>query len=141
MEHNNDLILHKAHFEDGAFDMSLSGESARLFMYSLVEFFKQNGGKIFLTLTVSDKENKYAINIENCNGIDTPAEKMARLECIADEYENMAIDLARIIQRLEREQVDLTVDDIKAVWKLKTALGESIPVSVEEGTGSLIMTK
>lgn len=53
-------------------------------------------------------------------------------------YEKLAIELGRIVQRLEREGVDLTVDDIKTVWKLKTLLGERTPISVEEGTGSLI---
>lgn len=138
MDKEDDLMLHEMHFENGALDMKLSGDSAKAFMYILIEFFKQNGGQDFLTLTMADKENKYAINIQNCNGTDTPAEKMAREEQIAKEYQDVAVELARIIQRLEREKVDLTVDDIKAVWKLKMLIGYSNPVSVEEGTGSSI---
>ena len=55
-----------------------------------------------------------------------------------DSYRDLAIRLARIIQRLEKEKVDLTVGDIKTVWELKTLLGYSFPESIEEGTGRLI---
>lgn len=137
--HNNELRLHKMEVRDGGIDLSLSGEPAKLFMQTLIEFFKQNGGKNFLSLTVDDGKNKYSISIENCNGTLTSAEKMTQLERLAEGYKDLAIDLGRIIQRLERENVDLTVDDIKTIWKLKIALGISTPISVEEGTGSMIM--
>jgi hypothetical protein len=52
---------------------------------------------------------------------------------------NLITDLTYIIQRLEREGVDLTVDDIKTVWKAKSFLGYSTPISTEEGTGSLVI--
>lgn len=52
---------------------------------------------------------------------------------------NLIADLVIIIQRLEREGVDLTVDDIITVWKAKTQLGYSNPISTEEGTGSLVI--
>lgn len=77
----DDLKLHEMSYKDGVIDMSLSGEQAKIFMSSLIEFFKQNGGENFLTLTVNDGDNnKFAINIQNCNGIDTPAEKLQRLD-------------------------------------------------------------
>ena len=47
-------------------------------------------------------------------------------------------DLVRTIQKLEQEGVDLSVDDINTVRKEKTYLGYSNPVSIEEGTGSMI---
>jgi hypothetical protein len=53
-------------------------------------------------------------------------------------YEEFAIKLARIIQRLEREGADLTVDDIMLVRKLKTTIGYSVPTSIEDGTGCMI---
>jgi hypothetical protein len=86
-----DLKLHGMSYKDGVIDISLSGEQAKIFMGSLIEFFKQNGGENFLTLTVNDKDNnKFAINIQNCNGIDTPAEKLQRFE----EKENKAFSIA-----------------------------------------------
>ncbi len=48
-------------------------------------------------------------------------------------------NLVYTIQRLEREKVDLTVDDIETVWNAKTLLGFSHPVSIEEGTGSMLI--
>lgn len=76
----NDLMLHDMSFHDGEIDMSLSGEDAQMFMFSLVKMCEQAGGKNFLTITVNYKNDKYSITIENCNGNDTPAEKMQRLE-------------------------------------------------------------
>lgn len=55
--------------------------------------------------------------------------------------EEIAINLARSIQRLERENVDITVEDIENVWKLKTYLGIAHPTSIEEGTGAMISKK
>jgi hypothetical protein len=76
-----DLNLHELHYDENGLNMSLSGEYAQLFMQMLMEFFKQNGGENFLTLTVNDRKgNKYAIIIENCNGVDTPAEKLNRMK-------------------------------------------------------------
>lgn len=136
---DDDLRLHSLHYENGELDMRLSGERGKLFVFSLVEFFRQNGGKNYLTLTVNDAKDKFAINIQNCTGTTTPAEKIAFLETLVNDYKNISIDLARIIQRLENEKIDLSVDDIKAVWNLKTMLGEVAPTSIEEGTGSLII--
>ena len=51
---------------------------------------------------------------------------------------DMVIELTRIIQRLEREGADLTVDDIVAVRKAKIFLGYSCPMSIEEGTGAMV---
>jgi hypothetical protein len=77
---NEDLKIHELHYGGNVIDMSLSGEPAKLFMISLIEFFKKNGSTNFLTLTVGNKGDKYAVTIQNSNGIDTPAEKIERLE-------------------------------------------------------------
>ena len=53
-------------------------------------------------------------------------------------FHDLTIELTRIIQRLEREGADLAVDDIKMVRKAKYQLGYSCPVSIEEGTGSMV---
>jgi len=53
-------------------------------------------------------------------------------------YHDLTIELTRIIQRLELENVDLTVNDITMVRKAKYLLGYSCPVSVEEGTGEMV---
>jgi len=46
----------------------------------------------------------------------------------------------KIIQRLEREGIDLTVDDMRLVKRAKTYLGYSVPETIEGGTGMLIGT-
>jgi hypothetical protein len=51
----------------------------------------------------------------------------------------IAIKLANSIIRLERENVDLTVGDIKSVRELKNLLGYKVPVSIEEGLGMMIL--
>jgi hypothetical protein len=61
--------------------MTLEGIPAKTFLNAIVDFFYQNGGKNFLSLTVNDKNNNhFEITVKNCNGIDTPAEKINRLE-------------------------------------------------------------
>lgn len=135
---DKELMLHNLEIKDGHLDMGLSGEPAKIFINSLVDFFYQNGGKNFLSMTVANKSDKFSIVVQNCNGIDSTAEKLKRLEMQVNAYTNLTIDLTRIIQRLEIEKIDLTVDDIKTVWKSKIALGYSTPVSVDEGTGSMI---
>jgi hypothetical protein len=46
--------------------------------------------------------------------------------------------LTHIIQRLEREGVNLTVDDIKMVWRAKIHLGYCTPERLEDGTGAMV---
>lgn len=54
---------------------------------------------------------------------------------------NLLTDLVLIIQRFEREGADLCVDDIQAIWKAKTFVGYSHPISLEEGTGGLVFKR
>lgn len=91
-----DLTLHSAHFEDGAIDMRLSGEQASIFMASLVQLFKQNGGENFLTVTVEGQGEKYAITIQDCSKTLTPAEKLAEMKQENEELK----------KRLEQAQQD-----------------------------------
>lgn len=53
-------------------------------------------------------------------------------------YKEIAIKLARVLQAMEREGIDLPVDIIREIWNLKINLGMSIPASIEEGTGAFI---
>lgn len=47
-------------------------------------------------------------------------------------------ELTRIIQRIEKEGYDIAESDIRTVWKAKTKLGYTHPISIEEGTGSIL---
>jgi len=55
-----------------------------------------------------------------------------------DKKDKIINNLVNIIQKLEREGLDISADDIKTVWEAKTILGYSNPVIVEEGTGILL---
>lgn len=87
---NNDLFLHELKPSEKGFDMKVSGEPAKYFMALLVDFFEQNGGTNFLTLTLQNQEKKYGITIQNCNGELTPAEKM---QLMADEIKSLKEEL------------------------------------------------
>lgn len=57
----------------------------------------------------------------------------------ANELERHLISkLTHIIQRFESEGIDLCADDINTIWRAKTYLGHSIPISIEQGTGSIV---
>lgn len=72
----------------------LGGESAKAFMTSLIEIFKQNGGKDFLTMTFGDtKGNKYGVTIQNCNGNVTPHEKINELEVENAQLRQRIVDI------------------------------------------------
>lgn len=73
-------VLHSLQNHDGKVDMSVSGYTFNFLLAALVESVRANGGKNFLTFEVSDKSNKYAVTIQNCNGTDTPAAKLDRLK-------------------------------------------------------------
>lgn len=83
------LMLERLTMEDGKIDMSMSGERAKLFMASLIEFFQQNGGVNFLTLTVNNGQNSFAINIQNLKGEDSPAQKIQALTGRAEKAESL----------------------------------------------------
>lgn len=47
-------------------------------------------------------------------------------------------ELTRIIQRIEKEGYNIAESDIRTVWQAKTKLGYTHPISIEEGTGSIL---
>jgi hypothetical protein len=97
IDRKSELLLHKMSFENGSIDMSLSGDPAKFFMLQLIDFFKQNGGKNFLTTTFEGMGEKYGITITNLKGNDSPAEKLQRFKSLLEkvlEYgeEGLCID-------------------------------------------------
>ncbi len=81
----NGLMLRELHLDDGALNMRFGGEPAQRFMEGLVAFFEQNGGRNFLTFTVSNSEKKYGITIQNCMGGQSPAERLTDVGSILDD--------------------------------------------------------
>jgi hypothetical protein len=89
---NDDLHLHELNVDEQGINMKLSGDPAKFFMKTLVEFFEQNGGKNFLTLTVENQDKKYGITIQNCHGEESPAEK---LQGLSEEVQSLKNELAQ----------------------------------------------
>lgn len=79
-ESKDDLMVHEMHYDKNGLNLKLGGQTAMVFLSTLVDLFKTNGGKNFLTMTVHKDDIKYAITIQNCNGEDSPAEKLERYE-------------------------------------------------------------
>jgi hypothetical protein len=80
MEEKEDLQVHELHYDKDGLNLKVGGQTAMFFLQHLVELFQVNGGKNFLTMTVHKDDIKYAITIQNCNGVDTPSEKLERQE-------------------------------------------------------------
>jgi hypothetical protein len=59
-------------------------------------------------------------------------------QIMVDNHLDIIKNLVKIIQRLEYEGVDLSIDDILMVRKAKTLLGYVNPTSLEDGTGSKV---
>ena len=90
-----DVKVHSIEIEKGNVDFKLSGQNAKIFIDSLVQFFKQNGGKNYLTTTVANNKEKYEITVKNCYGEKSVAEdlqalksKLTRMNIIAKQLDN-----------------------------------------------------
>lgn len=107
-EHNQkyDVQLHSMNIQNGKIDMSLSGEPAKTFMASLIQFFKQNGGKNFLCQTVEfdNGTEKYSVTIQNCNGELTPAEELEHQKRTIEIYRKYWFELCNsILAELDKD--------------------------------------
>jgi len=74
----DDLMVHEMHYDKDGLNLKLGGQAAMMFLSTLIELFETNGGRNFLSMTVHKDEIKYAITIQNCNGVDSPSEKLER---------------------------------------------------------------
>lgn len=73
--------LYALKMQNGVIDMSLESEHCKAFMATIVQIFKQNGGKNFLCTTVEIGKRKgarYALTIQKMDG-KTPSEELADL--------------------------------------------------------------
>ena len=50
----------------------------------------------------------------------------------------ISMRMAKAIERMEREGLDITLQDIALIREFKTMIGQSVPESAEEGTGGLL---
>lgn len=80
LEIGDGLKLREMELKDGKLDVSLQGEVARVYMECFINLFEQNGGKNFLTVTMTGQGKKYGITIQDCTKELTPAEKLEKME-------------------------------------------------------------
>ena len=76
-----DLRLYEMQMKNGEIDMAVGSEYCSAFIFSLIQIFRQNGGKNFFTTTVevdNKQGEKYALTIQKVDR-ETPAEQLSRL--------------------------------------------------------------
>lgn len=76
-----DLRLYETQMKNGEIDMTVGSEDCKTFIFGLIQIFKQNGAKNFLTTTVEvgDKHGeRYALTIQKV-GAESPAEQLSRI--------------------------------------------------------------
>lgn len=57
---------------------------------------------------------------------------------MSNNFLEISMRMAKAMQRMEREGVNLTLQDIELIREFKTMIGQSVPESIEEGTGGLL---
>jgi hypothetical protein len=93
-----DLNIHAINIENGDIDLIISGINAKIFYSTVVQIFKQNGGKNFYTIAVESRKKgeKYALTIQNCNRALTPAEKMEQMKREIEGLQEIRQDMAKL---------------------------------------------
>lgn len=118
------------------------------------------GGNVDIATVWSNANNDAEYIVEACNNyealkkeneqlvkiINDTRKNLLELQACIENVKNtsskqtmLILRLVRTVQRLEREGADLTIEDVKLVKNAKTFLGYSVPDSLEEGTGSMVL--
>ncbi|ADO59702.1 hypothetical protein [Paenibacillus polymyxa] len=109
------LMVHKIDINGNGLDFKLSGEAGKFFMYSLVQFFEQNGGKNYLTFDVGMGEHDYSITIQNnlghsiTNQLQEKDAEIARLKKIIKDAHN---ENERMLQGAGMEEYESALSDL-----------------------------
>lgn len=122
----NDLQLYSLKMQNGEIDMKVTGENAKIFVNSLIQFLKQNGGKNFVTTTGLIDDEKYEVTVRKCNGL-TPGEKLTQLE---QENEQLRAQIAREQEVLKQAREALEEHECGITYTT-LATGIVIPESCE----------
>ena len=76
----SDLDIDLIKMTKDTLDVQFSGDTAAVFMEEFIKFFNSFGGENFVTFTITDESNTYALTIENLNGKKSPADRIKELE-------------------------------------------------------------
>ncbi len=75
------LFVSNLEIKDGKIDLSLQGERGKQFVYSLVQFYLQNGGENYFMIDISTEcGDSLTLTIQNNHKEETPITKLNRLE-------------------------------------------------------------
>jgi len=111
---NEELLLHDLNVNEKGIEMALSGEPAKMFMFLLIQFFKENGGENYLTMEFQDTENKYEVTIVNQNGNDTPSAKLGRQEAIIRKYQEALQAIIELDDKHIKEAILIAKEALKS---------------------------
>lgn len=119
----DDYRIMEMQLKSGEIDMKLSSDYFKIFMYSIVQTFKQNGSKNFLATTIDmndESGEKYSIIIQKVNG-KTPQEELSALRNNSGDVKQAVREFAeRLKERLvsevcicgySQEEVDYQIEE------------------------------
>jgi len=104
VENEPDLNVDMIKMTKDTLDVQFSGDTAAVFMEEFIKFFNSFGGENFVTFTVTDESNAYAITIENLRGKKSPADRIKELEAKVVELESDIKDLLMILKNKDSEK-------------------------------------
>lgn len=112
----SDLRIHEMQMKNGEIDMTIGSDDCTLFIWSIIQIFKQNCGKNFVTTTVEvdDKQGeRYALTIQKIGG-ESPAEHLNRIrrETAKEIFQDLYKQANNVWQAIE-----WTTDDLKQFAK------------------------
>lgn len=80
VDKGSDLDIDLIKMTKDTLDVEFSGDTAAVFMEEFIKFFNSFGGENFITFSLNDGLNAYAITIENLKGNKSPADRIKELE-------------------------------------------------------------
>lgn len=80
VDKGSDLDIDLIKMTKDTLDVQFSGDTTGIFMEELIKFFNSFGFENFVTFTITDESNAYAITIENLKGNKSPADRIKELE-------------------------------------------------------------
>jgi hypothetical protein len=88
VENEPDLNVDMIKMTKDTLDVQFSGDTAAVFMEEFIKFFNSFGGENFVTFTITDESNAYALTIENLRGKKSPADRIKELETKVHQLES-----------------------------------------------------
>jgi hypothetical protein len=116
LKHREEVALRALNYEAGGdLEMRVGGESAQIFIATIIQFFHDNGGKNFVTLTVDSHRTSplgsrhMEVTVRDCTGKKTPAERLGELADACKMARKKMAEYAPIMWADEIDQLDRVI--------------------------------